>query len=118
MKKTERKTKAAPVKNTGKVVGAVKKVESAKSIEPEAGDPLSFTEIKELIELVYDKQFNEFELKRGSFRLHLQKGLGRAAAESSPQVIYVPPAAVETRPVELAAAPPALPQPAAAPAPE
>ena len=117
MKKTERKTKAAPVKNTGKVLGAAKKVDSAKSIEPEADDPLSFTEIKELIELVYEKQFNEFELKRGSFRLHLQKGLGRAAAEASPQVVYVPQAAVESKPIEFAAAPPAPPQPAAAPTP-
>jgi acetyl-CoA carboxylase biotin carboxyl carrier protein len=121
MKKTERKPKTTPVKSAGKVVGAGKEVEEAKSAEPQTDDSPSFTEIKELIELVYEKQFNEFELKRGSFRLHLQKGLGRAAVEASPQIVYVPQAAVESRPIEFAAAPPqpvAAPAPAPAPAPE
>lgn len=31
-------------------------------------------EIKELIELISEKQFNEFELERGGFRLRLHKG--------------------------------------------
>jgi acetyl-CoA carboxylase biotin carboxyl carrier protein len=40
-----------------------------------AGD-LSLDEIKELIELVSQKQFTEFELVRGDFRLRLQRGHG------------------------------------------
>jgi acetyl-CoA carboxylase biotin carboxyl carrier protein len=40
-----------------------------------AGD-LSLDEIKELIELVSQKQFTEFELVRGDFRLRLERGHG------------------------------------------
>jgi acetyl-CoA carboxylase biotin carboxyl carrier protein len=119
MKKTERKTKTAPVKNPRKTVGVVKPDDSTTSAEPEPGDQLSFKEIKELIELIYEKQFNEFELKRGSFRLHLQKGLGRQAAEPpAQQVIYVPQPFEQSRPLDIAAASPAPPsQPAPAPTP-
>ncbi|MGE3440612.1 MAG: acetyl-CoA carboxylase biotin carboxyl carrier protein [Blastocatellales bacterium] len=76
---------------------------------------MGLTEIKELIELVSEKQFNEFELERGGFRLRLQKGLGKPPVEAGQQVVHVPQAIGETKPVEFAAAPAAA-QPAAAPA--
>lgn len=51
--------------------------ELAKSDPPlglQSAENLNLTEIKELIELISEKQFNEFELERGDFRLRLQKG--------------------------------------------
>lgn len=48
---------------------------SAKATETvSASDLLSLDEIKELVELIAEKQFNEFELERGNFRLRLQRG--------------------------------------------
>jgi len=52
-------------------------------VEGQSGETLSLTEIKELIELVSEKQFNEFELERGDFRLRLQKGGPRLVEQSS-----------------------------------
>jgi acetyl-CoA carboxylase biotin carboxyl carrier protein len=52
-------------------------------VEGQSGESLSLTEIKELIELVSEKQFNEFELERGDFRLRLQKGGPRLLEQSS-----------------------------------
>ncbi len=49
--------------------------------EVERSEHLSLGEIKELIELVAEKQFNEFELERGGFRLRLQRGGQRATVE-------------------------------------
>lgn len=43
----------------------------------------SLIEIKELIELVSNKQFNEFELQRGDFYLRVQMGNSRIATELS-----------------------------------
>jgi acetyl-CoA carboxylase biotin carboxyl carrier protein len=56
MKKTERRPRAAA------------------AAQGEAGESMSLDEIKELIELVAAKQFTEFELSRGDFRLRLQRG--------------------------------------------
>jgi len=115
MKKTERKTKTTPVKNAGKTAGHAETGSSSTSAENEAGEYLSLTEIKELIELISEKQFSEFELERGGFRLRTRKGPGRPVAESSPPAPLPPPAG-ESKPVEFAASPP--PQPAPAPAPQ
>ena len=52
-------------------------------VEGQSWESLSLTEIKELIELVSEKQFNEFELERGDFRLRLQKGGPRLLEQSS-----------------------------------
>ncbi len=52
-------------------------------VEGQSGETLSLTEIKELIELVSEKQFNEFELERGDFRLRLQKGGPRLVEQPS-----------------------------------
>ncbi len=46
------------------------------------GEHLSLADIRELIELISEKQFNEFELERGEFRLRLQKGTPRSGSES------------------------------------
>ncbi len=58
----------------------------------------SLQEIKELIEFATEKQFDEIELERGDFRLHLRKGGARAevgaplpmAFPTAPQIIAAP----------------------------
>ena len=45
------------------------------------GEHLSLAEIRDLIELISEKQFNEFELEQGGFRLRLQKGTPRSGSE-------------------------------------
>ena len=45
------------------------------------GEHLSLAEIRDLIELISEKQFNEFELEHGGFRLRLQKGTPRSGYE-------------------------------------
>jgi acetyl-CoA carboxylase biotin carboxyl carrier protein len=104
MKKTERKPKPAATSDT-----------SSQNSSPEAGEYLTLTEIKELIELISEKQFNEFELERGSFRLRLQKGTGKAVVEASPQLVAAPTVVSESRPVGPSA-PAAQPSPATVPA--
>ena len=110
MKKTERRTKTTSRESVDSSEGKA----PPKNTDPGAAEYLSLTEIKELIELIAEKQFNEFELERGSFRLRLQKGASRIVVETSPQAAVTP--AGESRPVEIAAAPAALPQSAPAPA--
>ena len=78
MKKTSRKTAADP--------GSASRPKRVLSDSADSKDNISLAEIKELIELVSDKQFNEFELERGRFRLRLQKGALRVAVESAPPV--------------------------------
>jgi acetyl-CoA carboxylase biotin carboxyl carrier protein len=110
MKKTDRKTTGAT--KGAKAPIAQPPTTSAKSLPKAAapaGDNLSLSEIRELIELISEKQFNEFELERGGFRLRLQKGAPRVAAEASHPVVIAAPAA-ESR----TSAPP---MPSAAPAP-
>ncbi|MCI0525208.1 MAG: acetyl-CoA carboxylase biotin carboxyl carrier protein [Acidobacteria bacterium] len=111
MKKTERRTKTT----TRGSVGSSEAKASSKNTDPGAAEYLSLTEIKELIELIAEKQFNEFELERGGFRLRLQKGASRIVVETGPQAAAT--LAGESRPVGIAAAPAAPPQPASPPAP-
>lgn len=61
--------------------GAVRGVEKTK-VESPAREHLSLADIRELIELISEKQFNEFELERGDFRLRLQKGTPRSGSET------------------------------------
>ncbi len=114
MKKTERKTKTTP-KITGKTSTLTETVSSSKDPEKDSendmGEFLSLTEIKEIIELVSEKQFNEFELERGDFRLRLRKGLG----ETNERELDVPHPAGDSVPVESGAAHAAAGQPTAAP---
>ena len=63
-------------------------------------------EIKDLIELLVEKDIAEFEMERGDVKLHIK----RAGAEHAPQVVQVAAPAVQTVPVVPVV-------PAAAPAP-
>jgi len=105
MKKTERRTKTT----TRKRVNPSEANASSKNTDPGAAEYLSLTEIKELIELIAEKRFNEFELERGAFRLRLQKGISKAVVEASRQAA-TPAAAGESRPVEVAAEPASPPE--------
>jgi acetyl-CoA carboxylase biotin carboxyl carrier protein len=110
MKKIARKTvKASPVRPP-----------ASNALENDPTDNLSFAEIKELIELISQKQFDEFELERGRFRLRAQKGVARTGSESGTQPVSVEPVVVESRPIDAQApATPvvsAKPEPAPAPA--
>jgi len=66
---------------------------------------MNLQEIKELMELIAEKQFTEFELERGDFRLRLQRGGGaRATSEAMPQAapqVPAPTVAPAARPVEM-----------------
>src|SRR5262249_11188033 len=95
MKKTERKTKTTPVKYPGRNAGPAETGSSSWSNSKgnsnnEEEEAPSLTEIKELIEFVSEKGFNEFELERGGFRLRWSKGLGQPVAPPSQQALYVP----------------------------
>lgn len=75
-------------------------------------------EIKELIELLVEKDIAEFQIERGDVKLHIKRG----GTEHAPQVVQVaPPVPVAVATIPLAAAPassvpvPAPSTPAAAP---
>lgn len=97
MRKIERKPKRATSKSRDAkpevqkdiLEGTVKSDVARKKVAAESDDHLSLSEIKQLIEMISEKQFNEFELERGSFRLRLQKGIGRAQA-ASPAIAAAP----------------------------
>jgi acetyl-CoA carboxylase biotin carboxyl carrier protein len=105
MKKTARKassrsgTKAAPV--------------AAKLASKANDENLALAEVKELIELIAAKQFTEFELERGSFRLRLARGnTAKPAAETVAPLAQAPAASaqkVEAASIVNAAAPAATP---------
>jgi acetyl-CoA carboxylase biotin carboxyl carrier protein len=111
MKKTDRTKKAPPARGKRRTSSA-----SASTVSNAGkGELLNLDEVKELIELVADKQFSEFELERGEFRLRLQRGAGRAESPAPEQNVYLPPPAVSPPPtVPPAAQPPAPAQSAAA----
>ncbi|HEX4947771.1 MAG TPA: acetyl-CoA carboxylase biotin carboxyl carrier protein [Blastocatellia bacterium] len=75
----------------------------------------SLQEIKELIEFVAEKQFDEIELERGDFRLCLRKGGTRTGAEVPLQVALPAPPPVLTVPVAPTSSVPS-PAPVAEPA--
>jgi|SRR5262245_29363270 len=114
---TKHKTTTTPADNPGKAAGPAEAAPPPAGPENEVGKYPSFTEIKELIEFVSKKEFNEFEVELGGFRLRWRKGAGEAAAAPSRPNVNVPQSAVENRPVEYVSAPPAATQPAPAPAP-
>jgi acetyl-CoA carboxylase biotin carboxyl carrier protein len=111
------KTTTTPANNPGKAAGPAEA--APPSTENEVGKHPSLTELKELIEFVSKKEFNEFELERGGLRLYWRKGLG----EPAPAPLNRPPAnapqpASENRPVEFIPAPAAAAQTAPAPTPK
>ena len=111
----KQKTTTTPTNNPGKAVG---RAETAlPSTENEVGNHPSLTEIKELIEFVSKKEFNEFELELGGFRLRWRKGAPEPAPPSNRQPLGVPQPAGENRPVEFVSAMSAAAHPAPAPVP-
>ncbi|MBS1786328.1 MAG: acetyl-CoA carboxylase biotin carboxyl carrier protein [Acidobacteria bacterium] len=115
MKKIERKAK----RTTSGGEKAAKPVSPRQQVATDSGDNLSLSEIKTLIELISDKQFNEFELERGNFRLRLSKGLSKpqVVSESAPiveqRVVSAPlPVAAVAQPQAATVAAVAEPQPA------
>ncbi len=70
MKKTASpKAAAKPSKPTAKVAG-----QPAAKPQPAEAENLTLDQIKELIHLIAEKQFTDFELERGAFRLRLGRG--------------------------------------------
>src|SRR5215831_15124445 len=101
----KQKTTTTPANTPGKAVG---RAETAlPSTENEVKNHPSLTEIKELIEFVSKKEFNEFELELGGFRLRWRKGAPEPAPHSNRQPVSVPQPAGENRLVEFVTAAPA-----------
>ena len=75
-------------------------------------------EIKELIELLVEKDITEFELERGDMKLHVKRGSSAAPAimQVAPALQPVAVAAAPLAPAPSAAASPAQPAAAAVPA--
>lgn len=111
-KKPTAKPKPSSQKSTGKT--------PTKSID--FTELRSLQEIKELIEFVAEKEFDEIELARGDFRLCLRKGRSKVSSETPvqvtlpamPQVVAAPlatpvatPAPSVTAPTPTLVAPPA-----------
>jgi len=110
------KTTTTPANNPGKGAGPAETVRPSK--ENKVGKYPSIPEIKELIEFVSKKDFNEFELELGGFRLRWRTGAPEpAAVPSNRQTANVPQPAGENRSAELVSAAGAAVQPALAPAP-
>ena len=70
-------------------------------------------EIKELIELLVEKDIAEFEMERGDVKLHIKRG----SAEAAPHVVQVAAPPVQAVPV-VATVPGVSPEPAAAATPK
>ncbi|HEX9000910.1 MAG TPA: acetyl-CoA carboxylase biotin carboxyl carrier protein [Blastocatellia bacterium] len=79
MRKTERKTKRPATRTIGTGADSQKAETVRKKTVAEPADNLSLSEIKQLIDLISEKQFNEFELVRGDFKLRLMKGVERVS---------------------------------------
>jgi len=109
------KTTTTPANNPRKAAGPAETV--SPSTKNEMGKYPSLTEIKELIEFVSKKEFNEFELEHGGFRLRWRKQSPEPAPASNRQPVDVPQPAGENRPIEFVPATPAAAQPAPAPVP-
>jgi acetyl-CoA carboxylase biotin carboxyl carrier protein len=89
MNKTRRKTSQSrtPVEKTRsqKPTPATEQSTGEAPVESPLGEDVpGLDQIKELIELVAAKDFNEFELQRGGFRLRLQRGLRVAETVALP----------------------------------
>src|SRR5215813_6972032 len=99
------KTTTTPANNPGKAAGPAETVPP--STKNEMGKYPSLKEIQELIEFVSKKEFNEFELERGGFRVRWRKGAPEPAPNSNRQPVGVPQPAGENRLVEFVTAAPA-----------
>jgi acetyl-CoA carboxylase biotin carboxyl carrier protein len=115
MKKTTRKASPkAATKAASKKAATASPQASAPKAESEN---LNLAQIKELIELISDKQFTEFELERGSFRMRLGRGTAtKVVTETVHQAITPAPVVIEAaqRVVETPSIAPAVTTPAPA----
>jgi acetyl-CoA carboxylase biotin carboxyl carrier protein len=121
MKKSSsaKKPAAQPKSPLSKKVSRTKPTPAASSVL------VSLQEIKDLVEFVAEKQFDEFEVERGDFRLRLHKGVNKTPDASWPQPalqpLVAPPtsAAVATPPALVSeSAPPPVTSPTVEAAPE
>jgi acetyl-CoA carboxylase biotin carboxyl carrier protein len=112
---TKNKTTTTPASNPGKAHGPTETPLPRAAADNEVGKYPSLIEIKELIEFVAKKEFNEFELERGEFRMRWRKGSPEPAPPSSRTSANLPQPAGENRPVDSASAPLAVTEPAPAP---
>ena len=111
MKKTTRKAStkaAAPKKANSKPIAEASKP-AAQFKATSASDNLTLDQVKELIELISQKQFTEFELERGAFRMRLGRGTAaKVLVEAAPTASLVQEASpVIAAPAVPVAAPPA-----------
>jgi len=94
MKKTERKTKTTTDERGPS--------SSAVPSSADSGESMTLEEIKELIELIADKQFTEFELERGDVRIRLQrggaKGIEEIISQAANHTLAIPAVTPEVRP--------------------
>jgi acetyl-CoA carboxylase biotin carboxyl carrier protein len=114
---TKQRATTTQANNPSKAAGDAKADIPPKGSKNAVGDHPSITEIKELIEFVSKKDFNEFELERGDFRLRWRRGAPEPVAPSNRPPANIPQPASENRPVESVSALAAATQPAHAPAP-
>jgi acetyl-CoA carboxylase biotin carboxyl carrier protein len=114
--------KTASPKTAAKLSKAATKV-SDNAIAKAAGKPvakipaadvenLNLDEIKELIELIAEKQFSDFELERGSFRLRLGRGSTTKVVTETVSHNVAPEVVPTTVPALASTAPVAPPTPA------
>ena len=91
MKKTTRKasSKAAPKKASAKPAAETPKT-AAPAKNASVGDNPTLDQVKELIELISEKQFTEFELERGSFRMRLGRGSAAKVLVEAAQPVVTP----------------------------
>jgi acetyl-CoA carboxylase biotin carboxyl carrier protein len=108
MKKTARKS--SPKAEAKAATNAAPKARAAEA------EDLTLDEVRELINLIAEKQFTEFELERGKFRMRLGRGAtAKTVTEIVPHLFVPPePAPAVKAPEAMAAAA----TPVAAPAPQ
>lgn len=113
MRKPERKRERPATRTTGTGADTPKAEAAKKKTVAKPEDNLSLSEIKQLIDLISEKQFNEFELVRGDFRLRLMKGVGGVFVNP---VSARAPELIEQRPSPALASPPVATSQASGPA--
>lgn len=97
MKKTARKSSPKAEAKPAKAV--TKPAPKARAAENEN---LTLAEIRELINLIEEKQFTEFELERGQFRLRLGRGGATKVVTEIVPHMFVPPEATPAAPAATA----------------
>lgn len=110
--KTAAKLSKSVTKAGGKTVvkAASKPIAKAQTVNSEN---LNLDEIKELIELIAEKQFSDFELERGTFRLRLGRGSTTKVVTETLSHNFVPEAVAAAAPMPAATPTVVAPAPAA-----